>query len=543
MRRRGVAGQRTRVGITGSMLPLLLVGGPLACGSPPTGSPMFWALDKQGFVRERDAPLVGQYVTEADVVTVSLNTLYLKYVADQEFAIDELGEVRQLLVYAEVYDSPESLDPYRTVIFDGDVRGEDIFVDTVDHTIYGPLPFTGHPLRVELYVVELDKEGNELGAKVLSSIGTAASVAQPQAAPAIGMGVQLGQVLLSFNKDDQELTSKMTFHPASIDAKVSRDPERDPRKLGLPSDDFRVSKVPMTENLFVTPARAGNYLLVKAESKKRRSRTPSQTGPNARMLTPPEKPAGEIAEASARRYLAVDYLTDDSSGKTVYWVPIYKAGYMWWWDIIPTDPTETPDAGGKPKCLEAGPQGCNWRWGDDGTLYTSKSYAVLAIHTGGKIADAAKIRAVSVKQAQRIQALLQAGDQQALLSSVDKLGQSAAAQLGALNILEDVNVRARTVPGYRTDPAFVRELIQSLFDSDKGNVDDTYAADSNRAVLKMIRSTMPDFELWPDRDADQFLKIKPIRVEAKNAASICTWRDGLFLWKPDATGRRADCAK
>ena len=75
------------------MCPLLaLVALSVACGTPPTGSPMLWSLDKAGYIRERDNALSDHYVTEADVVTIALNTLYLKYIADTEWLnLAEIG--------------------------------------------------------------------------------------------------------------------------------------------------------------------------------------------------------------------------------------------------------------------------------------------------------------------------------------------------------------------------------------------------------------------------------------------------------------------
>ena len=478
----------------------------VACGcqnTPYTGSPMIWSLDKTGYIRERDAILNDRYVTEADVVTLSLNTIYLKYIAEREWwSLSELSDKRQLLIYTEVFDTPESNEPFSTVIENSEIRGENIFSSATDRVIYGPLQFKGHPIRVKLYVIELDKEDNEVNANILKSIGDAASAAQPDKSAIINVGVKLGSVLQSFNKDDVELVADITFHPQVLDSKETLEPLSKHETVGVPKDDPRLKEYPQRVNAPVIPLRVGNYLLAKVESNKR------------------EKADDLSAE---KEFLAASYFVyDESITKAL----VYKSGYLWL-DSFNRKCESKPENPEKEVC----------KWDSFNTEpYEEKSYAIFAIHTGGKVADEQKVKDVTKEQAETISSLLQTNQSELIINGINELGQTAAGSLQAKATLNNVNEQAQKIPEFRDSVEFPKQLIGNLHGSAQVKPDKKqYSKAYNTKLLLMIRSAIPNFPLWPDTHSDNFTEIDKIKTQAQAENQICNWYPGLYFWNKEGS--------
>ena len=367
-------------------IPIVFLFSFLGCSSP-IGSTMIWSIDKSGFVRPRDAYLNNHSITQADVVTISLNTLYLKYLK-QEPDINN-----HLLVYTEVFDTPESNTPYRTVVYNEEHSSSDSILNFADRLIYGPVRYKGFPIRIKLYVVELDKKDNEFGAKVLQAVGSVAQSVAPVYSPIINAGMELGKILNAFNKDDFELKTEISFHYPRIDPKVSP-ATLSPEDLGVSESDPRSNYYPETGNYETMPLRAGHYLITKVEAAKRR-------------LVDTVSKEKEYLAASSFEYDNVKGMEDGT------YLLLFKGGVMWL-DRI----SITKNSSGEEK------------WEPAGTYpYTEKTYVILSVDYGGKQAEEQKLRVISEEEGIMIQALLQEDQHEAILAGIANVGQNWAAAM------------------------------------------------------------------------------------------------------------------
>ncbi|MCA9280255.1 MAG: hypothetical protein H6815_00080 [Phycisphaeraceae bacterium] len=179
-----------------------------------TGEPVLYGVERRtGEIIDRDqwpsgdptsptiVPAVG------DVVTISLNTLFLKRV--KEFASPHV------LVYAEVFDDgsddPESA--YTKILFEQKDQPSGALLGLADRVLYGPAVYQGYPLRVRIYVVELDKENKQQASQALNRIGSLTSYAPVQAQLPISLALDVAQAINALNEDDYELRFDLTLHP------------------------------------------------------------------------------------------------------------------------------------------------------------------------------------------------------------------------------------------------------------------------------------------------------------------------------------------
>jgi hypothetical protein len=468
------------------------------CNESITGSPMVFSIDKAGFVRDRDQYLTNHYITEADVVTISLNTLFIKYIKQDM----SLGG-NQLLVYSEVYDSPEDARPYSTIIFNQKHQPENAILGLVDRVIYGPAKFKGYPIRIKLFVVELDKKDNELTKRILQSIGEVVSTAQPELGPAVGVGVAFGNILSAFNEDDYELRADITFHPTSCIPYPARYLEPNDLGLGSEVEEDRAEIFPQFENAKNLPLRSGHYLVSKVEGKKR-----------------------FLAEDISQMY---EYLPTDSFEYSEDWgesekVLLYKGGYLW------LDTFE----------LERGEYVIS-----EVTKYTEKTYAILAVRHGGQEGNEAKMRAVAKTEFEAIKGLLQEDNHREILAGFESIGKNIAADIMSKQIVNTLNKRVARQSDFRKKPEFligyIRELISNeenskgkrIIDNDK--MGEAYAARLNASLLRIIESTCVDFPLSSLLDSDNWSDIERIKKEAMDEGRITLKEgtEGLFVWNKE----------
>lgn len=514
---------------------------PTGCATT-TGSPMLWALDEAGFVNPRDRYTKTHYVTEADIIRITLNTLYLKYI--HRDALNPFDAKLQVLAYTEVYDSPETEEPYRAVIFNSEAN-EDTVLGSIDRLIYGPIQFKGHPIRIRLFVVELDKKDNEKAAQILQAIGSAVSAAQPEAGPAVAVGLEIGKVLTSFNKDDYELQADITFHPTAPEA-TREIPLITAKALGVPESDrkeHRATLYPQYGNQVNAALRSGHYLLVKAEDPKRK--------------------ADDLSKL--REYLAADFFTyDDDKRETIL---IFKGGYLWLdsyaadgYDCkgkrlpqadTPEAPeteetsepeTESEDEESSDKAEEEPSPEADQRLFCESGFYDEKTYAVFGIEIGGREADETKMREVAVKQFSDVASLLQDDNHQRILDGINLVGQRTSASLRARQVVGAQNQRVKLDASYRETPAFVAGLIEKLIgEEEKERVDDpktpedeTYARELNASLLRAIESTVQGFPLSSTLDAGNWEGISSVKEKTRTDPAVLEHvGSGMFRWKPE----------
>jgi len=485
-----------------------------------TGSPMLWSIDQAGYIRPRDLQLKGHYITEADVITISLNTIYLKYIK-KEFA----DRNSHILIYTEVFDSPEEAAPYRTVVFNQEDQGEDSFLGVTDRIIYGPVRFKGFPVRVKLYVIELDKKDNEARVKVLDAIGSAVSAAQPQYAFAAHAGVSIGKILTAFNKDDYELRADMTFHPAGLGGDTSIKFVK-PKDIGLKEDE-RIEKYPQFPNALNVPLRSGHYLLAKVESSER-------------------KDAKDVSKI--REYLAssiFDYTNDaGDDGPEGENVLLLKSGYLWLDSICEPEEGEprSPALNEAPMDPPAGngTEEAEDEWEPCGTrIYDEKTYAVFSIRHGGTESDETKAREASAKQFAAVAGLLQSDSSEQIISGINSAGQSIVAELKARQLVNTQNRKVELDSAYRESSDFVVGYIDRLIGSaESEKVDSVYSRQLNASILRAIESTVRGFPLSSDLDSANLTGIDSVKKQISESPGTVKYEgNGIFRWKPAKEGQ------
>lgn len=457
-----------------------------------TGSPMLYAIDKAGFIRNRDQYLNNHHIVDTDVIRITFNTLYIKYIKPE---LELRGN--QLLIYSEVFDSPQDSEPQRTVIYNEKHQPQGAFIGVADRVIYGPVKFKGFPIRVRLFVIELDKEDNETKKEILKTIGNIAKTAQPQFAPFIGAGLAIGDILAAFNEDDYELRVDLTFHPLGTDTGVTSK-LLSVQQIGVGNDDFRAVKYPQAGNFTSVPMRTGSYLITKVESKDRPGTeelsTLTEYLPGSTFIYTPSEP-------------------DDPEGE---YVLLYKSGYLWLDRIIKKSDSESYET-------------------DETRIYDEKTYVVLSVQHGGKEADAQRIKAISNEEFQQISGILQGNNHQAIVDSISVIGQNAAAAVTIHRIVNAVNERVEDDANFRNKPEFVQEMIRKLIGNDEASQkvrteNPVYAKQLNELLLNNINSTTRSFPLTGALHADQWESIEEIKQHVGDEGKITHISNGIFKW-------------
>lgn len=174
----------------------------------------------------------------SDVVSISLKTLYLKY-------IQSIWDF-DVIVYAEVYDIVDERKVLKRVAFHRLNQPSNSYLNVAGNLLYGPIHFEGYPITIKFYVFELDKKNNELLSEVLKVVSSVASAAQPQYGTAIEMVSSIMHFVINSNQDDLELSQEITLCPLSD-----------------------IEKNHYSEAFLVAPLEAGDLVIVKREDKDR----------------------------------------------------------------------------------------------------------------------------------------------------------------------------------------------------------------------------------------------------------------------------------
>src|SRR5262245_18994942 len=126
-----------------------------------TGEPLVYGLaPTTGQIPDRDTPdLTNTNLGtphKGEILTFVLNNAFIKYLKD-------VGSPH-VLVYAQVFDDGTD-DPdtaITKVLYNERNSPEGVNLGLADRVLYGPTPYKGFPLRIRVYIVELDKEEKEL---------------------------------------------------------------------------------------------------------------------------------------------------------------------------------------------------------------------------------------------------------------------------------------------------------------------------------------------------------------------------------------------
>lgn len=148
------------------------------------------------------------YITEGDVFSIRMSSVFLRNVKEAGGA--------EYLVYAEVYDvQPDDRQRLVKVLFKENNQSAGYLVNQRDRLAFGPIKYNGHPIRIRVFVVELDKEENAIASEMIKQAVRTAATFQPQLAPFAGPITGAGDLMLSLNQDDRELAYDFTLYPST----------------------------------------------------------------------------------------------------------------------------------------------------------------------------------------------------------------------------------------------------------------------------------------------------------------------------------------
>ena len=200
---------------------------------------------------------IGTVPHKGEMITIVVKSIFARFLRD-------IGSPH-VLVYAQVSDDG-GFDPANestVLIYNHDAQPAGQSLGLADRVIYGPTPYKGHPINIKLFIVELDKEDKQQTSQILSTLGSVGSAVAPQAAPAVGIFVQIAESLNALNEDDFELRYDMTLHPVG--------------KAGIAALGASRNATEVTANLSrmgkpisrVASLQFGEYLVVKRELRTR----------------------------------------------------------------------------------------------------------------------------------------------------------------------------------------------------------------------------------------------------------------------------------
>jgi hypothetical protein len=495
---------------------------------------MVYSVDDQGFIHERDEPLDDIPITQGDVITVSLNTLFLKYI-NEIGAKSKGGEV---LVYTEVHDSPNENNPYRTVVYNEAGTSANSILGVTDRVIYGPVQYKGYPLRIQLVVVELDKEDNEMAQRVMQTIGDVISTAAPSSVPVVGPAVQLGKLLTVFNEDDYELRADITLHPVTaaptkkktatasekltgivptwlLPKRVNIEKGPPPKAVKKEGKYRLIARKGRPCSMVNMPIRQGRTLIVKAESEGR-------------------KWSDDLSQM--RDYLAADRFVYGGVDSKVL---VLAGGYLWL-DTVSSAAENTKKAEEDAKKNKAKNKVKKKIKGtvDNTELYAEKTYAVLSVRRGGVEGNEAMMRKVSEDLFKPIVAMLQAPMREQFDQQIKQFSSVLSASIRAKQLVNSTNQRVGMDASFRSNPSFVLSYIDALVTKEPGDKKDSteelyaktlYAKSLNAQLLTMINSSVLGFPASAYTDSANWERLKDIKLKAKKAI-IWNGEKKFFVW-------------
>lgn len=200
---------------------------------------------------------IGTVPHKGEMITIVVKSIFARFLRD-------IGSPH-VLVYAQVSDDG-GFDPASestVLIYNHDAQPAGQSLGLSDRVIYGPTPFKGHPINIKLFIVELDKEDKQKTSQLLSTLGSVGGAMAPQAAPALGIFVQIAESLNALNEDDFELRFDMTLHPSGTIGAAALGASSNAAAVG--ANLTRIGK-PISR---VTSLQFGEYAIIKRELRAR----------------------------------------------------------------------------------------------------------------------------------------------------------------------------------------------------------------------------------------------------------------------------------
>lgn len=482
---------------------LLLACISLSAGCTPqnqiTGEPTLLGVDiLSGELVDRDVigrsngEMLGVVPHQGEMIAISFDGGFLRHLNKKLNS--------RILVYAEVYDdgTDNPATALTRVLFEQEGQPEGTYLGVSDRLLYGPTPFKGYPIRVRFYIVNLVKEQEESIRRLLDGIGTIASTAQPEAAPAVGLILSVAQFVNALQDDDFELRYDVTLHPLQSIGRVESTHKdtlgNEPtQRMGLDGKGRMIAAA--------TPLRTGPYVIIKRETQSRDGKRTGAADPSVR--DPDYAREGGFSIYREEKKKKADVKVAEL---------LRLEGGTLWRTVLKIYPRATKSATqpskGRASVVVVPSYGPNK--GVPTTIYpgyrdrfrdaTYVSFRSLTGLPQDKAVSAASARASSDRDVQRIKALLDNPDRLALTDSVaEEIDAVAAALKTVLQQRRIANAAASRVgadPSFRVStkyPAFWASQIQ-VVPNDDGSAK-TNAVASNRAILPILEDLVIDFPL------------------------------------------------
>ncbi|MHC4956040.1 MAG: hypothetical protein ACYTGZ_19515, partial [Planctomycetota bacterium] len=183
----------------------------VACGTTwkSTGQTDFVRTDMHGdlVVEQHEIQQFGAPITKDESYVIRLDAVYPKKVSEAGGA--------EFLVYAEIFDRVGSSEPLVNVVFKENNQADRHILNFRNRTFFGPISFAGHPVRIRLSVVELDKEENQAARAIIDKALNVVGTFQPGTAPYLGAAKTVGNMLFAMGDDEKVIQMDFTLYPAS----------------------------------------------------------------------------------------------------------------------------------------------------------------------------------------------------------------------------------------------------------------------------------------------------------------------------------------
>ena len=218
-----------------------------------------------GNVNAPGAHTIGIVPHKDEIIAVIVDNIFVRY-------LKETITSPHVLIWTETYDdgSDNPQNAYTRILYNAPNQPEGVHLGLADRIVYGPTLYKGHPIRIKLFIVELDKKEKEIASRIIEAVGQAASAAKPEAAPAISVATKFAQTIGAMNEDDYELRYDLTLSPIGPFARYTINKESDyAPKWGDPFDPDKQKVEPAQrerkEVSVVTSLRTGSFTIIKRE--------------------------------------------------------------------------------------------------------------------------------------------------------------------------------------------------------------------------------------------------------------------------------------
>jgi len=467
-----------------------------------TGEPLLYGLSPtSGKILDRDTPdyenknLVTPH--KGEIITLVLNNIFIKYLKDVSSP--------HVLVYAQVFDdgtdNPETA--ITKVLYNERNSPEGVNLGLSDRVIYGPTPFKGFPLRVKLFIVELDKEQKELASKIIDSVGSVTSAANPEVAPAIEIAVSIAKAINEMNEDDFELRFDMTLYPVGFIGKaITDDPDLD--EVKEPSQRFNRYVT------LVTPLRTGLYTVMKRELKKRFDSRYSESVPEISVFD-----MDYSQEYFTSSYIGADgqiYLADE--------ILRYQGGYLQRITKSITNAQTGEEVDSMTVILRSGPnkgipfsltKGIRQR-------FTDRTYVMLSVVPGLPVGlDYKTLSAVSARDSRQLAKLLDNPSDASLSErigpKIDEIAASIKTMLEQRRISEHAARHVGRDPSFRTSTDYVifwAGQIDPLSD-DPNTIKRRNAEAKNLGIVEVLNEIVINLPILDATNPGQMASLEKIK--------------------------------